>query len=118
MSLSDNQLLIINGWQILAHPLFLDQFEELLEHVEELKAKHPKAYKKENATKRLATITKLAFDIIPQDPSRDVYRQGLTLGKDYMHWFAAKFYQQYRLFFRYHKQGKIIVFGWFTTSPV
>jgi toxin YhaV len=34
------------------------------------------------------------------------------LGDEYKHWFRAKFFQQYRLFFRYHQQGKIIVYAW------
>jgi toxin YhaV len=50
--------------------------------------------------------------VIPQDPTRSEYRQGSTLGDDYKHWFRAKFFQQYRLFFRYHLESKIIVFVW------
>ncbi|MFO0126718.1 MAG: type II toxin-antitoxin system YhaV family toxin, partial [Pseudanabaena sp.] len=40
------------------------------------------------------------------------YRQGATLGSEYKHWFRAKFFQQYRLFFRYHLESKIIIFAW------
>ena len=68
--MSVDQLLVINGWNLFAHPLFLDQFEELVTQVEHLRHKHPKDYKKKNATKRLAAIAKLAFDVIPQDPTR------------------------------------------------
>ncbi len=107
-----NQPLVINGWNIFAHPLFLDQFEELLTQVESLRQKHPQDYKKKNATKRLAAIAKLAFDVIPQDLTSRDYRQGTTLGSGYKHWFRAKFFQQYRLFFRYHQESKIIVFVW------
>ncbi|WRH64992.1 MAG: type II toxin-antitoxin system YhaV family toxin [Planktothrix sp. GU0601_MAG3] len=110
--MSANQPLVINGWNIFAHPLFLNQFEELLTQVEDLRRKYPQDYKKKNATKRLAAIAKLAFEIIPQDPTRRDYRQGTTLGDDYKHWFRAKFFQQYRLFFRYHQESKIIVFAW------
>ena len=110
--MSVNQPLVINGWDIFAHPLFLNQFEELLMQVEDLRQKYPQDYKKKNATKRLAAIAKLAFDVIPQDPTRSDYRQGTTLGDEYKHWFRAKFFQQYRLFFRYHQESKIIVFGW------
>ena len=106
-----NQPLLINGWNIFAHSLFLKQFEELLAQVEHLRQKYPKDYKRKNATKRLAAIAKLAFDIIPQEPTRSDYRQGTT-GDDYKHWFRAKFFQQYRLFFRYHQESKIIVFAW------
>ncbi len=104
--------LVINGWNIFAHPLFLNQFEELLAQVEDLRQKHPQDYKKKNATKRLAAISRLAFDVIPEDPTRSDYRQGTTLGSDFKHWFRAKFFQQYRLFFRYHQESKIIVFAW------
>lgn len=110
--MSANQPLVINGWNIFAHPFFLNQFEELLTQVEHLRQKYPQDYRHKNATKRLAAIAKLAFDVIPQDPTRSDYRQGDTLGDDYKHWFRAKFFQQYRLFFRYHQEGKIIVFAW------
>jgi toxin YhaV len=60
----------------------------------------------------LAAITKLAFDVIPQDPARPEYRQGGTPGEKRKHWFRAKLFQQYRLFFRYHATSKVIVFAW------
>lgn len=103
---------MINGWNIFAHPFFLNQFEELLTQVENLCQKYPQDYKQKNPTKCLAAIAKLVFDVIPQDPKRSEYRQGDTLGDDYKHWFRAKFFQQYRIFFRYHHQSKIIVFAW------
>jgi toxin YhaV len=104
--------LVINGWNIFAHPLFLNQVEQLLTQVEQLRQKHPEDYHTKNATKRLAAIAKLAFDAIPQDPTRSEYRLGTTLGNQYKHWFRAKFFQQYRLFFRYHQESKIIVLAW------
>lgn len=110
--MSDTQPLVINGWNLFAHPLFLNQFEELLNKVEQLRQQYPENYKQKNATKRLAAIAKLAFEVIPTDPTRSDYRQGSTLGDEYKHWFRAKFFQQYRLFFRYHKESKIIVFAW------
>ena len=110
--MSESKPLIINGWRIFAHLLFLSQLEEVSNKVERLRQKYPQDYQKKNATKRLAAINKLAFEIIPQDPTRKEYRQGNTLGSEYKHWFRAKFFQQYRLFFRYHQQQKIIVYAW------
>jgi len=104
--------LIVNGWTIFAHPLFLAQIEALTRQVEVFKQKDPAGYTKKNASKRLAAITKLAFEVIPQDPTRPDYRQGNTLGDDHKHWFRAKFFQQYCLFFRYHAPSKVIVFAW------
>jgi hypothetical protein len=98
--------LVIHGWTVFAHPLFLAQIEALARQVETLKQKDPVGYVKKNASKRLAAITKLAFDVIPQDPTRPEYRQGGTLGDDHKHWFRAKFFQQYRLFFRYHARAR------------
>jgi toxin YhaV len=103
---------VINGWSIFAHPLFLDQIEELIGRVETLQKKDPLGYVRKNDSKRLAAILKLAFEAIPQDPTRVEYRQGGTLGDAYKHWFRAKFFQQYRLFFRYHVESHIIVYAW------
>jgi toxin YhaV len=104
--------LAIHGWTVFAHPLFLAQVEALTQEVEALKQEDPAGYVKKNATRRLAAIAKLAFDVIPQDPARAEYRQGATLGADRKHWFRAKFFQQYRLFFRYHAGAKMIVYAW------
>lgn len=104
--------LVVHGWTVFAHPLFLVQIEALTKQVAAFKQKDPVEYVTKNASKRLAAITKLAFDVIPEDPTRPEYRQGDTLGDDHKHWFRAKFFQQYRLFFRYHAPSKVIVFAW------
>jgi toxin YhaV len=104
--------LVINGWTIFAHPLFLKQLETYAAKVEALRRKDPAGYSKKNTSKRLAAIHKLAFEVIPQDPGRLEYRQGDTLGKEHKNWFRAKFFQQYRLFFRFHQESKIIIYAW------
>ena len=110
--MSQPKPLVINGWNIFAHPLFLDQIESLESQVVAQRRKDPANYQKKNAAKRLAAIFKLAFEVIPQDPTLSEYRQGSTLGADHKHWFRAKFFQQYRLFFRFHSQSRIIVYAW------
>ena len=104
----------VNGWTIYAHPLFLDQLEAMTATVERARKKDPRGYRKKRAAKLLAVVLKVAFEDIPGDPTRDIYRQGSTLGEDYKHWFRAKFLQQFRLFFRYQQSGdaKIIVLAW------
>jgi toxin YhaV len=104
--------LVVHGWTIFVHPLFLAQLEALTAEVETLKRKDPAGYTQKNASKRLAAISKLAFDVIPQDPARPEYRQGGALGDGYRHWFRAKFFQKYRLFFRYRASSKVIVYAW------
>ncbi len=110
--MSEPSPLVVNGWTIFAHPLFLEQLETLIRQIEVLKQKDSVGYRSKNTAKRLAAIAKLAFEVIPQDPGRAEYRQGTTLGEAHKHWFRARFFQQYRLFFRYHLQSKIIVYAW------
>ena len=103
---------MINGWTIYAHPLFLDQLDALIAEVEALRVKDPQGYGSKNASKRLAAITRLMLQDIPQDPSRKEYQQGSTLGAAHRHWRRAKFFQQYRMFFRFHTRSRLIVLGW------
>lgn len=102
----------VNGWSLYGHELFLSQYEQLMRQVEELKQKKPDQYRQSKPAKLLAAIHRLAFEIIPTDPADPKYRQGQTLGKHHKHWFRAKFFQQYRLFFRYDLKRKIIVYVW------
>lgn len=104
--------LVVNGWSIYAHPIFLDQLEKLIEEVEARQAADPKNWQKKNCTKRLAAIFKLVNEVIPRDPNDPAFRQGNTLGGDRKHWFRAKFFQQYRLFYRFDSSAKVIVLAW------
>lgn len=104
--------LVLNGWRIYAHALFLSQVEELQRRVRKLQAKDPQGYRRRNATKQLAATLKIAFQVIPQDPTKSEYRQGKTLGDHNKHWFRAKFLQQYRLFFRFSTKHRVIVLVW------
>ncbi|MHB8415126.1 MAG: type II toxin-antitoxin system YhaV family toxin [Acidiferrobacteraceae bacterium] len=112
MSKSSTIPLAVNGWAIFAHSLFLDPMEVLIQQVEALQQRDGVGYIHKNVSKRLAAIAKLAFEVIPQEPGRADYRQGNTLGEEYRHWFRAKFFQQYRLFFRYHAPSRMIVYAW------
>ena len=102
----------VNGWKLYMHPLFQAQISELVEKTTKAREKDPKGYRKKRHAKQLAAIRKLIFENIPADPASPEFRQGNTLGKKYKHWFRAKFFQQYRLFFRYHAATKIIVYVW------
>jgi toxin YhaV len=95
---NDNTLKI-KGWIIYAHPLFLDQLEAMISSVEK-PARKTLGYKKKRAAELLAAVLKVAFEDIPSDPTREIYRQGNTLSEECKHWFRANFLQQLRLFFR------------------
>ncbi len=57
---------VVNGWSIFLHLLFHGQITRQRELVEKRRQKDPAGYLNKNATKRLAAITRLAFEIIPQ----------------------------------------------------
>lgn len=109
------ELLRVNGWLIVAHNLFLEQVEALIADVIRDRVRRPDKYRTRRAAKMLAAVAHLAFQEIPEDPARDKYQQGNTLGDASRHWRRVKFYQQHRLFFRYRADadgGKAIVYAW------
>ena len=112
MDKCDEVPLQINGWRIYAHPLFLDQLNALINEVETLRRKDPQGYRSKNSSKRLAAIARLMLHDIPQDPARREFQQGTSLGPAHRHWRRAQFFQQYRLFFRFHARSRLIVLGW------
>jgi toxin YhaV len=105
--------LTINGWTIYAHPLFLDQLERLVQAVERDQKNDPKNYTKKPNAKLLKSVSTIALERIPQDPTDKRYRLGDTLGESYKHWFREKFGAgRFRLFFRYDSRSKIIIYAW------
>lgn len=103
----------VNEWTLLTHPCFEEQFDNLLEQVEQARVKHPDIFQGKACTKLLSVVLKVVFEGILQNPSGAEYRQGNTLGPDYKHWRRAKFGAgRYRLFFRYSEKDKIIVLAW------
>ena len=92
--------------------MFMAQFKVLEQRVLLLKEKVPKGFVKKNETKRFAAIVKLIFEVVPNGPTLVEYQQGHTLGDIHKHRFRAQFFQQYRLFFRFHQLSKAIVYCW------
>lgn len=101
-----------NGWRLYAWPEFQRQFGALVAEVEKLREKDPAGYASHPRAKLLAAVLRLTTEIIPADPSAEAFRQGNTLGAEHRHWFRARFYQRFRLFFRFHSGRRIIVYAW------
>ena len=104
--------MVIHGWTLYAHACFAGQLTDLIKAVDGAARRRPDDFRRTNAFKRLSAVTALAFDQIPSNPADPKYRQGDTLGRDHKHWFRAKFFQQYRLFFRFNDREKVIVLAW------
>ncbi|WP_439214275.1 type II toxin-antitoxin system YhaV family toxin [Duffyella gerundensis] len=102
----------LNGWKICFHSCFLNQIEELVQKVAELRAAKPDEYKGKKETKLLRAIERVIEECIAANPLDPQYRQGDTLGDEFKHWFRVKFLQQFRLFYRCSAEHKTIVIGW------
>ena len=108
---ADEQAIVVNGWTILAHKLFVGQLEKLTAAAEKERRKNPGAPGPNG--KLLGRLIDLAFNRIPQDPGNPAYRQGKTLGNARKAWFRAKTGNgRYRLFFRFQSKSKVIVYAW------
>ncbi len=102
----------IKGWEIYSYELFSDRLKRLIAEVNHLRTQDQSGYQSHPKAKLLAAILKLTRDSIPNNPSDPIFRQGNTLGKQNKHWFRAKFFKRYRLFFRYSTQHKVIIYVW------
>lgn len=104
--------MVVNGWTLLFHEQIVRQLENLADACKRARKADPKRCKSNANVKLFAALARLVLDVIPSDPSRPEYRQGNTLGESYRHWFRAKFFGRFRLFFRYDSRARIIVYAW------
>ena len=104
--------MVVNGWTLLFHDAVIRQLKHLADACERARKADPEGFRANANVKLLAALAKLMLDVIPADPSRPEYRQGNTLGEEYRHWFRAKFFRRFRLFFRYDSRARLIVYAW------
>ncbi len=104
--------MIVNGWTLLFHGAIIGQVKNLADAYERARKANPKNYRSNANVKLFAAVAKLVLEVIPADPGRPEYRQGNTLGPEYRHWFRAKFFSRFRLFFRYDSRARIVVYAW------
>ncbi len=104
--------MIVNGWTLLFHEAVAAQLRTLANAYQRARKADPKNFRSNANVKLFAAVAKLMLEVIRGDPSRAEYRQGSTLGKEYRHWFRAKFFGRFRLFFRYDSRSRIIVYAW------
>jgi toxin YhaV len=110
---SQDTALVVNGWRLFAHPVFLEQLMELNRRVEQLARRRPDEYAEHREARILAAILKIAFEVVPADPGHRMFNQGNTLGPANRHWRRAKFFNgRYRLFFQFSSAQKVIVLAW------
>jgi toxin YhaV len=101
-----------HGWILLFHDAISGQLRRLRAAADRaLRSDSEKAANNANV-KLFRALSHLIMDVVPNNPARDEYRQGNTLGLSYRHWRRAKIGRRFRLFFRYDSKAKVIVFAW------
>ena len=101
-----------HGWTLLFHDCLLDQLRKLNRAAQRAKRNDPVRFASNANVKLFHALSRLMLEVVPQDPSRNEYRQGNTLGARYRHWRRARIGRRFRLFFRYDARAKVIVYAW------
>ncbi len=104
--------LVVNGYHLLVWPAFSERWQKLRAEVERLRDNDPENYQRTPAAKLLAAVRDATLRDIPRDPGADRYRQEITLGSEHRHWRRDKFFQRFRLFFRYSSDPAMIAYVW------
>lgn len=106
--MSPNALLKINNFTVFMHELLVAEIDRLKASVESL----PPEKRPDSESFKLLNRLWDEIEKISQNPSHKRYRLGNALGENYTDWQRAKFNGQYRLFFRFSLEKKIIVLVW------
>ena len=101
-----------HGWTLLFHDCLIEQLQRLHRAVQRAQRSDPAGFASNANVKLFHALSRSMLEVIPQDPSRDEYRQGSTLGPRYRHWRRAGIGRRFRLFFRYDARAKVIVYAW------
>jgi toxin YhaV len=101
-----------HGWTLLFHHQLIAQMMKLRAAVLRAQENDPEGFGANANVNFFRALVQLIQDVVPNDPSRDEYRQGNTMGPAYRHWRRAKLGRRYRLFFRYDSKAKVIVYAW------
>ena len=101
-----------HGWTLLFHDGLIEQLRKLEQAAERAQRNDPAGFASNANVKLFRAVSRIMSEVVPQDPSRDEYRQGTTLGTRYRHWRRARIGRRFRLFFRYDARAKVIVYAW------
>ena len=100
------------GWTLLFHECLIEQLQRLEQAAARALARTPEAVASNANVKLFRALSRLILETIPEDPTREEYRQGNTMGSAFRHWRRAKVGLRFRLFFRFDSKAKVIVFAW------
>lgn len=92
------------------------RLEEITAEIERAAANDPDGFHHHPAYKLFDAVTGNILHNVPANPAHPCYRQGKTLGRDFLHWFGVKkqgMLPRYRLFFQFRSEApKTIIYAW------
>lgn len=101
-----------HGWNLLFHDCLIEQLQKLETAVARAKTQDAEGFESNVNVKLFTALSNLIFETVPNDPNRDEYRLGNTMGAAFRHWRRAKIGRRFRLFFRFDSKSRIIIFAW------
>jgi len=101
-----------HGWNLLFHDCLIEQLQKLQSAAQRAKALDPQGFGANANVKLFNALSQLMLETVPNDPNREDYRQGNTMGTTFRHWRRAKIGRRFRLFFRFDSKTKVIIFAW------
>ena len=101
-----------HGWRLLFHECLVEQLQRLRAAAERARKQDPTSAESNANVRLFAALSRLIFEAVPSDPSREEYRQGNTMGPTFRHWRRAKIGRRFRLFFRFDSKARVIIFAW------
>ena len=105
----------IRAFECLLEPLdgFSEQYDALAADVRKLNQKLKREEFVVHArVKFLERVRQIIFVDVPSEPTSAAYELGNTLGPGNRHWRRAKLFQRFRIFFRFSKADRIIIYAW------
>lgn len=102
-----------SGWRLAGDKHFMERYAALVVATEAERDRLGGGEPNNLEAKLLFAVKELVFRKIPADPMSKNYILGNTLGPYFRAWRRAKFFQQYRLFYRFNSGKKIIIYSWF-----
>lgn len=94
------------------HDCVIEQLQRLYTAAQRAEQNDPIGFASNANVKLFRALSQRVLEVVPDEPARDEYRQGNTLGPEYRHWRRAKIGRRFRLFFRYDSRAKVIVYVW------
>ncbi|AYA91179.1 type II toxin-antitoxin system YhaV family toxin [Stenotrophomonas maltophilia group sp. P373] len=104
--------MIVKGWKLKAHRLFLEKYEQLLAAVERKAEDDPEGFADSPDWKLLDRLDRVIFERVPQDPTHVDYVVS-TLGRAAWRRVKGGMPSRYRLFFQFRSDRRTIIYAWY-----